>query len=261
MKKIIAIASVIVLFVYLTNCGGEEEVATPNARVVSILNNGGGLRFEWDSVDGADGYRVYVDGALQYEGTNTYFEWTTPAQKIEVVAYAGDKESTPKTFNFAATTGTSEIYERSGTGNSAFGWDANGYGSSYSVLDTANFSNFDFYVDDFTGGSVDPANIHLVSPDYNFFGNPFNSQSTGFYEKTTSDPSDIAPTSGNYETPYSSFVLKENASYFLWIDSNANDQIDEQDNFARIDIVSIGTDGKITFNWVYQPYSGLRWLK
>ncbi|MEO0279307.1 MAG: hypothetical protein ABIM98_06070 [candidate division WOR-3 bacterium] len=257
MKKILILSGLFIAIIYFAACNGEEEIATPNARITQILNQGGGLRFEWDPVDGADGYRVYVDGTQQYQGTNTYFEWTNPAKIIEIVAYAGDKESNPKSFNFTPVSRTGqELWERSASGNSAYGWNSDGIGTSYSILDQNNFSQFDFYLDDLTSGSTDPANIYLVSPNYNAFGNPFNNTETAFAVGTA----DIAPAPGNYYTPTTQNPIVQGETYFLWIDHSANGWSDD-DNFVKITINSIGSDGRVTFDYWFQKYGGLRWLK
>ncbi|MEN3043677.1 MAG: hypothetical protein ABDH37_00470 [Candidatus Hydrothermales bacterium] len=256
MKKILLISGLFLILLVFIGCPEDEELPTPNARIASILEQGEGIRLEWDPVEGADGYRVRVDDELKYEGTSTYFEWKTPALKIEVYAYAGDKESTPRVFDFTPVSRTSqELWERSAAGNSGYGWNADGTGSSYSLGDAANHSRIDFYLDDFTAGTVDVSNIYLVSPHHG----GFNDTETGFAVET-GGTGNIAPAPGTYDTPRPQSPIVSGGTYFLWID-HSNNEWTSDDNFVKIKIISIGNDGKVVFDYWFQKQGGLRWLK
>ncbi len=256
-KYIIGLGIILGIGIYFYGCKKGEVPETPNVHTVNVIQNGAGLRFEWDPVENADGYRVYADGNQVYEGTNTYYELTTPAKKVEIVAYNDEGESDPWEGDYTPVTGTGEIWERSVSGKpSAYGWDAQGNGASYSILDSTNFSMFDFYLDDFTPGSTLPGEMYFVSPNYNMFGSPFNNTETGFAVGT----GDVAPApDGNYATPRTENPVAAQ-TYFFWIDHSANGWTTD-DNFVKVKVTSIGNDGKVTFTYYFQKKGGLRWLK
>jgi len=245
MKKIITIASMLVLFVYLTNCEGDEEVATPNARIVSLLDKGGGIRFEWDPVDGADGYRVRVDGVLKYEGQNTYFEWREPAKKISIFAYAGDKESIAKTFDFTPVlTQNLEV------------WDA-----------TDPDPNHPSYVKFVEGTAIAVSVVNkeeawmLFNEDLLRTNNHNNPNIDAAFSPISGDfdaENFIAPKEGNYET---GVAANQGAMYYMWFEFSPIDNvIGPNDHFGKIKIVN--KDGlKYTVKIYFQKYPGLRWLK
>ena len=255
-KYIIGIAVVLLIGIYFYGCK-EELPETPNVHTEKIIQNGAGIRFEWDPVENADGYRVYADGKEVYEGTNTYYELLTPTMKVEIVAYNKEGESEPWVGDYTPATGTGEIWERSVQDKpSAYGWDAKGNGASYSILDTTNYSRFDFYLDDLQAGTTLPGQMYFVSPNYNYFGAPFNNTETGFAVGT----GDVAPApDGVYDTPRTEDPVA-GQTYFLWIDHSANGWSTD-DNFVKLTVTSIGNDGKVTFNYCFQKKGGLRWVK
>ncbi|MEN3045448.1 MAG: hypothetical protein ABDH49_00450, partial [Candidatus Hydrothermales bacterium] len=170
-----------------------------------------------------------------------------------------DKESTPRVFDFTPVSRTSqEVWERDAPGHDGYGWNADGEGSSYSLEDAANHSRIDFYLDDFTRGTVNVSNIYLVSPNYNREDprNPFNGTETAF----AADTGKMAPAPGNYYTPTTEDPIVAGRTYFLWIDHSANEWTSD-DNFVKIKIISIGNDGKVVFDYWFQKQGGLRWLK
>ncbi|MEO0254200.1 MAG: hypothetical protein ABIN20_02110 [candidate division WOR-3 bacterium] len=244
MKKILILSGLFIAIIYFAACGGDEEIATPNARITQILNQGEGLRFEWDPVDGADGYRVYVDGTQQYQGTNTYFEWTNPAKIIEIVAYAGDKESTPKRFDFTPViTSNLVVYDAT---------DPDTNHPSYVV---------------FTNGTASAVNASQKGEAWMFFiadslsSNYHNNSNVdaAFAEISgTFDAANLAPTEGNYLTRQPAVA---GSAYYIWFEFSPIDgNIGANDYFAKIKINSIsGTQYNVTI--AFQKYPGLRWLK
>ncbi len=245
MKKIILAFGYIVFFVYFTWCNGDDELPTPNARIVAILNDGGGLRFEWDPVDGADGYRVKVDDgpSPQYEGTNTYFEWTQPAKKIEIVAYAGDKESPPKVFDFTPkSTANVAVYDA-----------------------TDPDPNHPSYIE-FVDGVATPRNAQYKAQAWMLFYQDQvstnvhnNSAVDAGYSEISGDweGAALAPGAGNYLTVQPAI---EGAAYYIWFDFAPIGTMGEEDYFGKMKI-SAKSGTQYTVSFYFQTHKGLRWLK
>ncbi len=253
MKRFISIVVVLWTVTYFAGCDGGGEVATPNARIVSILDNGGGVRFEWDPVDGADGYRVYVDGVMQYEGENTYFEWTKVAKEIKVVAYAGDKESFPKTFDFTPVISEIKIYPLSDpdtTHPSGFYFDAS---TGEAKEKSAKYpEECDYILDD-----VHFAELTLTGPQG--LQPPFNNENNTVSDLTNADfdSSNCAVAPGGY---YNYTAVGTNNTMYLWITDDT--AWDDKDHFAKIYFPSSpDPDGGYTVKIAYQLQGGLRWLK
>jgi len=258
-KYLIGIGIILIIGIYFYGCPKGEVPETPNVHTVKVIQNGGGLRFEWDEVEDADGYRVYADNVKKYEGTNLYFELTDPAMVVEIVAYNDEGESDPYRVDCKPVESSGTVYERSDPDPnhpSGYGWDAStGNGTAYPIGDEANWPYLDFYIDDFTAGQI-TADKYFVSPDY---GN-FNNRKTWFAVGT----GNIAPPIGEeqYATPRPENPIAQQ-TYFFWLDRNASETWDEGDYFVKVKVTYVGGagDGKVEFKSYFQKIGGLRWLK
>ena len=265
LRRLVIFSGVVLvaLFVF-SGCTSEEtEVLPPENLQYAVTSDGSGLSLTWDAVTDADGYRVYVDDDLIYEGTSTSYTVTNVGKEIGVSAYKGNLESDRVTINVAPVSSDITIYERSSTGYSAMGWNSDGVAVSYSLLDTANYSNFHIYLDDFTPNQVVPAQIHFVAPSYNSQGDAFNDIETGFKVALTSNLDSITiadPVGSGYVSPYTQDPLVVNTVYHIWIDTQPYGELNTGDHFAKVKVLSIGTDGAVQLQCVYQRISMLRWL-
>ena len=260
-KLLIAAAA---LLLVLAGCKLEVTLEAPeNLHWVSVSSDGGSLTIAWDEVTDAEGYRIYADDELVDEVATPQATVDQPCAIIKVVPYKGDDQGDAATLNVAPVEGSITIYERSAEGPSALGWDAQGNAASYSVTDTAHFLDFDLYIDDFTAGETNAAEIHWVSPSYNHFGDAFNDTATGFKQapSTDFDGEQIADAPGTgYEAPYSSFYLEEGQVYFVWVDIEPCGSVNDGDYFAKLKVKAISPDGEVQLAYAFQPVSGLRWL-
>ncbi|HDM90497.1 MAG TPA: hypothetical protein ENG67_04745 [candidate division WOR-3 bacterium] len=265
LKKLVIIPGAILaaLFIF-SGCTTEEtEILPPENLQYTVTSDGSGLSLTWDAVADADGYRVYVDDDLIYDGTSTSYTVANVGKEIGVSAYKGDLESDRVTIDVAPVTSSLTIYERSSTGQSAMGWNSDGVAVSYSLLDTANFANFHLYLDDFTPGQVVPAEIHFVAPSYNSQGVSFNDIETGFKLALTTSLDSISiadPVGSGYVSPYTQDPLVVNAVYHIWVDTQPYGELNTGDHFAKVKVIAIGTDGSVQLQCVYQKVSMLRWL-
>jgi hypothetical protein len=241
MRKFFVFIPVILVY-FLIGCNGEEEIATPSVRT-SVIDDGTGVRFEWDPVDGAEGYRVYVDGNMEYEGENTYFEWTTPALEIKIVAYSGDKESAPRTFDFSLEESEVTVWDAIGSGpdQPSYVLFSDGVASAVNADQKGNAWLL-FVSDSISSNNHNNSNIDAAFADY--------------------DGTDLAPDAGigAYQTRDEAL---QGSKYFIWFEFSPIDgNIDDDDYFAIVEIISkTGEPAQYQVKFYFQKFKGLRWLK
>lgn len=247
MKRYIISGIVISFFmgIIFYGCPKEEgKPATPNVHTVQLINNGTGLRFEWDALSDVDGYRVYVDGIQVYDGTNTYYEVTDPAMEVEIVAYSGDTESDPRTFDYTPV-----------------------YTGSVTVYDAQDPDpDHPSYVE-FVDGVATPRNATYKDQAWMLFymdsvmTNVYNNSSVDAgYSKISGswEAAELAPGTGNYWTGQ---PAAEGVAYYIWFDLVPMSSMGEEDYFAKM-YISEKSDSKYTVSFYFQTTPrGLRWLK
>lgn len=248
--------------------GGECPPPTPetpeNFRYTGVTPAGDGLILAWDAKGEPDKFIIYADDTPVDTVTTTTATVTTPAKVLKVTAVVDDEESDPAKLDVAPAERTGqEVWERSADGPSAYGWDpATGIGTAYSILDAANFAKFDFYLDDFTPGVVKPAETYFVQPAYNAIGDPFNDVGTGFHRSgLTYDDLKMAPEPKKYDEPRSELPVVGGVTYVFWVDHGNDDVLGAGDFFVKVRVTSVGTDGKVLFDYAFQKIPALRWLK
>ncbi len=246
MKKYIISGIVISFFIGIIfyGCPKEgEKPETPNVHTVQLINNGTGLRFEWDALSDVDGYRVYVDGVQMYEGTDTYYEVADPAMEVEIVSYSGDEESDPRTFNYMPEyTGNVTVYDAQDP-------------------DPAHPSYVEFVNGVATPRNADYKNqawmlFYMDSVMTNFHNN--SSVDAGYNEISGNcEEAKLAPGQGNYWTGQPAV---EGVAYYIWFDFAPIGSMGEEDYFAKI-YISAKSGYQYTVSFYFQTTPGLRWLK
>lgn len=221
----------------------EEKPATPNVHTVQVINDGTGLRFEWDPVSDVDGYRVYVDGIQVYDGPDTYYEVTQPAMEVEIVAYSGDTESDPRTFDYTPT-----------------------YTGNVTVYDAQDTSSAHPSYIEFVNGVATPRNATYKDQAWMLFymdsvmTNVHNNSSVdaGYSEISGNwEDAELAPGTGNYWTGQPAV---EGVAYYIWFDFAPMTSIGEEDYFAKM-YISAKSGWEYTVSFYFQTKAGLRWLK
>ncbi|MEO0275966.1 MAG: hypothetical protein ABIM60_04215 [candidate division WOR-3 bacterium] len=242
-KYIIGLGIILGIGIYFYGCKKGEVPETPNVHTVKIIQNGAGLRFEWDPVDNADGYRVYADGNPVYEGTNTYYELTTPAMEVKIVAYNDEGESDPWVGDYTPKSTANVIV--------------------YDALDPD--PNHPSYIE-FVNGVATPRNATLKQQAWMLFykdsvrtnvhNNPdidaAFSEISGNWEDAK-----LAPGVGNYITAQPAM---EGAAYYIWFDFEPINTMGEEDYFAKM-YISAKSGYQYTVSFYFQTTRGLRWLK
>ena len=244
MKKYLMIGvGIILIGIYFYGCPKGEVPETPNVHTVKVIQNGGGLRFEWDAVENADGYRVYADGVKKYEGTNLYYELTDPAMEVEIVAYNDEGESDPWTLDLTPKATLSV--------------------KVYDALDPD--PNHPSYVE-FVNGVATPRNANYKQQAWMLFyrdsvsTNSHNNPNVdaGFSAISGSiDDAKIAPGVGNYITRDKAI---EGSAYYIWFDFEPINEMGEEDYFAKMKIKA-KSGYEYTVDFYFQTFKGLRWLK
>jgi hypothetical protein len=250
MKRILGLSIALAALIIFVGC--EEEIAL-TAPVVdyTVTDNGATLRLTWDEVEDADGYYIYADGAVVAtidEATTTTYSATTPAQVYAVAAYAGDDTSaTDEVDCEPEETASLDVYDISEPppNPSGFGFNSSGTAVTYSLTDTTNWGNIDFYIED--------APQRFFSPHHGGYNNQVNvTQNSG---STEYDTLNIAAAPGGYS---SQTDIADGAVYYFWIDPTDNGWDNSTDYFGKIKIEAIsGT--QITMTLAFQRIAGLRW--
>lgn len=247
----------------LVGCGpGPEAPGIPTGlEITQAINNGLGVKLEWDAVEEADGYVVLFEGAVIDSVTTETFNDEDPGDvgQYRVKAYADGEESDPSdAVSTVPKAGGATIYERSSAGYSCFRWGANGTGATFSIQDPYN--GWDFYADDFQAGT-DPLHIHLVSPSYNIAGSPYSTEDTTWISENpvNYDTLHVAPTTGYSEIgpddDPSNPTEGLNAGEAYVVEA----KVDGNTHYAKVKITSIGTEN-IDFSYAFQAVPGFRRL-
>ncbi len=232
--------------------GGSPTIISKTA-----TNMGADLKIVWNSVENAQGYKVYCDGNLIWSGTDTTY--TIPGtysvcQIVEVSAYnSGDQRST-----------FIDLTPRSG---------------SISGLVSHDSTGNPWVKIDFTTGDISSTQQSSVDPNaantgwfifYNNAGTPefrdASATSVGQAKMemafTTSSSGSLAPGTGNYNTIR---AISSGGYYFFWADNTSTGygNIDANDYFGVIKVTSLTGSGPYTANldiYVQLNVPGLRWV-
>lgn len=253
MKKILGLSIVFAALLVFVGCEDAVTIATPNVTyVVSVADSGGTLVLSWTEVTDADGYYVYMDGALVEtidEPTTTTYNATTPAQLYEVSAFAGDDESPTDQIDCEPVETLSlDVWDTDQPAPDPSGWGFNTSGTAvaYQVSDPLNHTYIDYYIH---GG----ATTEFWSPHHGNFNNEVNvTKNSG---GTNYDGTTIADTPGAYSTQTE---VASGAVYYFWIDPTNNGWDNSTDYFGKIKVEAIDGD-KVTMTLAYQTIAGLRW--
>ncbi len=255
MRKVLAGFGVIALSgLFLAGCGGEEETGALGLEY-TVTDQGGSLELTWNEIEGADQYYIYVDGTLVDSTTNTTYTVTEDKAggEIMVEAVGADLSETIDIAGEVVQSSVSDWGEYNSAYKSAVGF-TDGTAVTYSILDEGNYAYFEIIADDGLDGT-DAGEIDLCSP--NVYSPPFNSHDNGFAEWTGGI---VAPAPGNYYTIYpDNGGIVQGGTYAAWLDPAA-DGWTTTDNFVKIVINSIGSDGQIQADFYYQTIGGLRWI-
>ena len=260
MKRLYLVALLGIGALALAGCGNGGLGGNPEVTAIAV-NEGADLQLIWNSVEGADGYRVYCDGNKIWEGSSTIYTIQGSShvcRTVEVAAYSGDDENrtrldlTPEISIITDLVADDDITE-----------------SSWVMLD----------FDNGTATLVEQSDVDPDAPNtgwfvfYNYFGTPefrdasVTSVGTARMEVAFTVPYSsigyLAPGTGNYA------VLREtaaNAYHFFWADnmSTGYDEMDNNDYFGVIKVGTISGSGPYRANLeIYIQYKvpGLRWVK
>ncbi len=226
-----------------SNCDEPaEEIDAPNAAtLVGDATNHLDLIISWSpsSTSDIDGYRVYFNSATTplWSGTTTSFTHTNPTLgSYDIVAYTGEDESDPLSFNTAdyvfSATGA-QIYQFLVSGQpSGYGWDlSNGTGSSKSFT-SANAAQIDLWYD---------SDETINSP--HAYGSPFENV-TGIYTSPTAYESIINAPSVTGVSYNSTQTIGDGFTYCLYIKKGLS-----YGYYGKMEITDYNLANDITFRW------------
>lgn len=255
------------ILAFIVGCEKEPtgpELDAPESPRLSALQNGTGLKFEWDPVSEASGYYVYFGvnpdllHAIYKVVGQTYFIHDSVALDdaetgyYKVLAVGGDYDSvvgpmSEAVRSAALKTDSVILYERDylNGDSTAFGWDGEGNGKVYSINDAVN--RWHFYLDDGKGGEFDTLGFKFVTPGSSVDGNfPPEVPWDTTYITGPSDKS-IAPVEieGSFAPEDG---IKENDVFYLLIDG---------EHYAKIVVKDILENGVI-FDAYFQDIETFR---
>ena len=259
MKRVYLVALLGIGALALAGCrggglGGNPEVtATP-------VNEGADLRLTWNSVEGADGYRVYCDGNKIWEGSSTIYTIQGSShvcRTVEVAAYSGSDEQkysldlTPKSSTITGLV-THDIL----TGNSWVKLDfTNGSASSHRQTEVdKNAPNTGWFIFFNNSGTPEFRDASETSVGRATMEVAFAASSSG----------NLAPGKDYYNTVMNTY---ERAYHFFWADNTSigYGSMDNNDYFGVIHVTSINPDGTgyraDLMIYIQNKVAGLRWVK
>lgn len=256
MKKMLSLVGLLSLVLLFTQC----EDIIPNSPNVTYeaINDGATLRLSWTQVTDADGYKIYLDGALKTTlGTSaTSYDVSDACQTIEVKSYTGTSESDAWELDLTPVISTISVYGMSDPDTlhqSGFGFASDGSAILYSVTNQA--SSIDFYMDD--RSPLTSMNIRGASDPGGPVTNTTKENAISNQTGVDFDAIDTALAPGNYATRRQ---ISTSAVYGLWVDRGvAQFGWDKTDNFAKIKITAV-TGAKVDVKIAYQKVGGIRWL-
>lgn len=244
----------------------QLDLDAPQNLRISLVQNGAGIRLDWDAVSKANAYYVYFGDTPNSDSLNaiykivnqTYFIHESDALDksgtgyYAVLAVGGEYDSVIGPKSNVVRTAPYEvknitIYERnySSGDSSAFGWDDTHAGRIVSINDTIN--QWHIYCDDGDSGNIIDTLLKFVTPQDSVGSNPppdvpWDSTAIVF----SSDPyaplqitGKVAPTTGG---------IKEENVFYLLID---------KEYYAKIFVQSVSTQ-YIKLDAYFQPLKGFR---
>ncbi len=259
MKRVYLAAVLGIGILALAGCRGGGEIATPEVKATAV-NAGEDLQLTWNSVENADGYRVYCDENKIWEGKDTTYTIdgaSKVCKEVEVSAYSGDNEN-----KYAL-----DLTPKSGTIDSLRSHDSP-TGNSWVKLD---FNSF-------TVTAVRQSDVDKNAPNVGWFVFYNNSGTPEFKDAsavpsigtakmevafTASSSGNLAPGTGNYNTVRGT---SENAYHFFWADNTSTGyrSMDNNDYFGVIKVTSLTGTGPYTADleiYIQNKVRGLRWVK
>lgn len=264
-KYVLLIALLGASTLIIVGCGVDPEAPDipTNLQITDVVNDGLGVRLEWDVVAEADGYIVVFEGSVIDSTISNFYLDDDPGDvgEYQVKSYAEEESSPSDAVSTVPVTGGATIYERTAAGNSAFGWAADGTGSTASLNDP--YDGWDFYAEDFDTLDTDPLHIHLVSPSYDIKPPPFSTEDTTWISKdpVEYDTLDVAPENGYYSEigPHddpSNPTEGLNAGEAYVVDA----KVDGNRHYAKVNITTVGAGGNVDFSYAFQTVPGFRRL-
>ncbi|OYD16265.1 hypothetical protein CH333_03835 [candidate division WOR-3 bacterium JGI_Cruoil_03_44_89] len=268
MRKLSPILLIPLLF--LLGCAEEEgPVPTvPENLTLTVIENGLGLRLDWQEVPDADGYYVYFVSAPYEGGTkgdiirdtivlvkmltnrfydssedsiNTYYPSSIEDRNcgdyyVKAVAEDECSEASNSVTSVPLTMGHFTLYEQDYNDSCAFGWDETGNGRIYSINDMTD--EWDVYLSDMQPGVTDPTDFRLMSPP--IAGAPWDTTLIAI-----GDDEHLCPC---VMWPQLNTAMEPDGVYFLRI---------EEDYFVSITVLEIFENG-IVFDYSFQKLGGFR---
>lgn len=253
MKSSLAeVAAVLLAVLVWTACDQVSALDVPGASY-EVTSTGRQLYLSWDSVPGAERYRIRLDDSV-FTDSATSLVVETPVASIAVTALSQDMESAAWTLNTSATTTEGvEVWGTSAAGQpNAFGFSSAGVCWTYSLADTLQWSSVDFVLDD----EMDSLIVHFRSPDG--MSPPLNSRDNRIAQAglVEFDAAKSAPDT-LYDEPH---PCQPGMLYFLWVDPSGDGWDDDEDLFAKALVESVD-GGRVVMRVACQPIPGLLWLR
>ena len=242
----------VLALVILTACDQVAVLDVPGVGY-EVTSTGRKLYLSWDSVPGAESYRIRLDDSV-FTDTVKSLVLTEPVASIAVSALGNGMESAAWTLNTSATrTDEVEVWGTSTPGRpNAFGFSSAGACWTYSLSDTLQWSNIDFVLDD----EMDSRSVHFRSPDG--MSPPLNVRDNRVVESGQPDfDAAVRAPDTLYDEPYRCEAGK---LYFLWVDPSGDGWDSEEDLFGKA-YVETEAGGKVVLKVACQSIPGLLWLK
>jgi len=263
MKRLIPIIGIpLVLLIFGCEEELKEALQSPSNLQIEVTGTDNlSIKLTWDAspTTDIDGYVIKLNDVVLDRVTGTQFTHTNPTELgvYRVGAYRGDEESD-------AIQASTELVIRenqgpiwwfdapSDTGCSAYGWDEDGIGSTYSFVG-ANKDSIDFYMDSVDVGK---GTDKIISPDsYPGWSDAHETQfhTTGYTGAVGFTNTKIAPEFGIGQYYNYAEITETGRVYILYL---------ENGHYVKLLVTGRKIEGHHNFSFKYgfQPVAGFRRL-
>ena len=243
--------SIILLFTGCPNGGPEDLPERPTITIHTAVLDGASFKLEWiDNTDGGSEVFYIYSGNTAIDSTfppdlDCTIDENDRASSVGVTAWIGDEESPEATLDLSLTvTSSLAVWSTADPDPDHPSFVKFANGTAVAVPESIAINEATFYINN---------DFQFESIQYWPYVNNANDD-PAFAD--ASSPFDFAPGTGNYERPWS---FAGGGKYYIWIDRSPMASMGVEDDFARIEVISI--DGnKVTLTISYQNENGLRWL-
>ena len=242
----------------MLSSGCSPKEPGPLNLTYEVVDSGGAVKLSWNELEGADYYRVAVDGDSVAGVTTTSYTVTTPGKTLTVTAVGVDSsESVSFEMTLSREVKVWSINDPSPDHPSWVSFDTQGNAMAVPSSDKGGAA---WFMND------DAADTAWLNTNWTGEGGWNDNLDVGFYQESGNiGDIDMAPGLGDYypDFPHDS-RLDDNQVGTFWYDDGADGSLGPGDHFGKVLITDYNPADtsypSATMDIYYQMEPGLRWL-